>query len=383
MWLSHVLLRLLFAALGMPSYQLTPFEVGQVVAHMHHNLTALQISRIIYKGDGKSRFSERAIKTCMDALHADPSWKGQRQEGSGAPRKTTKRQDAQIVDAMYKYRGQQKVNVAWLKKRYVWARGLSDTAVAERLRDAGLQYLRRRRKFIVEATYIDERLEYCASVKRKRQSTLDKWAYTDGTVFFLDRTAEENEHTQRAALGSMVWRNADGSDALYTDCVGPSTYKKAQGHPVRVWGMLANGKLNIEVLDQGDVMNKDLYSDLIDEKFPQWLGGCEYIVQDFESCLRSEDALEAFERIGVEVLPDYPRSSQDFNAIENAWDLLRRRLDTTLPRALEDRDSFVARLREAVRWINRYRKNRLEELSRNQKVRCLECQELGGGRTSW
>jgi hypothetical protein len=367
----------------MSTYQLTPFEVGQVFAHMHHNLTALQISRVIFKGDGKSRFSERAVKTCMDALEADPTWKGQRQEGSGAPRKTTKRQDAQIVGAMYKYRGEQKVSVAWLKKRYLWARDLSDTALAERLRDAGYEYLRRRRKFLVEQTYIQERLEYCGSVKRKRQATLDNWAYTDGTVFYLDRTADENEHTQRAALGCMVWRKADGTDALYADCVGPSIYKKAQGHPVRVWGVLANGKLHIEVLEQGDVMNKDLYSDLIDEKFPDWLDGCEYIAQDFESCLRSEDALEAFKRIGVALVPDYPRSSQDFNAIENAWDLLRRRLDTTLPRALEDRDSFIARLREAVRFVNRYRKTRLEELSRNQKVRCLECEELDGARTSW
>lgn len=365
------------------TYQLTPFEVGQVKAHMHHKLTALQISRIIFKGDGKSRFSENAIKNCMVALGADKKWKGVRKAGSGAPRKTTAAQDKQIGDAIYKYRGRFKVTVAWLKKRYLWARELSDSAVEKRLGDAQLAYLRRRRKYKVATTYIAERLAYCASVKRKRQATLDNWAYTDGTVFYLDRTAEENESTQRAALGSMVWRKADGTDSLYADCVGPSGYSKAQGKPVRIWGMLANGKLNVTVLDEGDVMNNDLYSDLIDEKFPDWLGGCEYLVQDFEACLRSEGALAAFRRVGVELVADYPRSSQDFNAIENAWDLLRRRLDTTLPRALEDRHSFVARLLEAVRFVNKYRKARLEELSRNQKVRCQECEDLDGGRTSW
>ena len=367
----------------MSTYQLTPFEVGQVKAHMHHQLTALQISRIILKGDGKSRFSENAIKNCMVALGADKKWKGARQAGSGAPRKTTAAQDKQIEGAIYKYRGRYKVTVAWLKKRYLWARELSDSAVETRLGAAGLAYLRRRRKYKVATTYIAERLVYCASVKRKRQATLDNWAYTDGTVFYLDRTAEENESTQRAALGSMVWRRADGTDSLYADCVGPSGYSKAQGKPVRVWGMLANGKLNITVLDEGDVMNNDLYSELIDEKFSDWLRGCEYLVQDFEACLRSEGALAAFKRVGVELVADYLRSSQDFNAIENAWDLLRRRLDTTLPRALEDRDSFVARLWEAVRFVNKYRKARLEELSRNQKVRCQECEDLDGGRTSW
>ena len=367
----------------MSKCQLTSFEAGQVLARMHHQLSALQISRIIFKGDGKSRFSETAVKNCMDGLKADPAWNGRRQPGSGAPRKTTPRQDKQIVDAIEKYRGRFKVTVAWLKKRYLWARDLSNFAMEARLDEAGYAYLRRRRKFLVEAIYIPERLAYCASVKRKHQATLDKWAYTDGTVFYLDRTAEENEHTQRAALGCMVWKKADGTDALYADCVGPSTYKKAQGKPVRVWGMLANGKLHIDVLDEGEVMNNDLYSTLVDEKFPDWLGGCEYLVQDFEACLRSDHALEAFQRVGVELVPDYPRSSQDFNAIENAWDLLRRRLDTTLPRAREDRDSFVARLWEAVRFVNRYRKDRLEELSRNQKVRCSECEQLKGARTSW
>lgn len=364
-------------------YQLTPFEAGQILAHMHHELTALQISRIIFKGDGKSRFSETAVKKCMAALESDSAWKGQRQPGSGAPRKTTTRQDKQIEDAIWKYRGKFKVTVAWLKKRYLWARDLSNFTLEKRLDDAGLSYLRRRKKFLVEEIYVAERLAHCGSVKRKRQTTLDKWAYTDGTVFYLDRTAEENEHTQRAALGSKVWRKTDGTDALYADCVGPSSYKKAQGKPVRIWGMLANGKLHIEVLDEGDVMNNDLYGNLIDEKFPDWLGGCEYLVQDFEACLRSDDALQAFERIGVELVEGYPRSSQDFNAIENAWDLLRRRLDTTLPRAGEDRDSFVDRLCEAVRFVNKFRKKRLEELSRNQKVRCQECEDLDGARTSW
>ena len=365
------------------TYQMSPFEVGQVFAHMHHNLSALQISRIMYKGDGKSQFSETAVKNCMDGLKSDKKWRGERQKGSGAPRKTTAKQDAQIENAIYKYRGKFKVTVAWLKKRYLWARSLSDTAVEERLADAGLAYLRRRRKFLVESIYIPERLRYCDSVKRKRQSTLDNWAYTDGTVYYLDRTAAENEHTQRAALGCMVWRKADGSDAMYADCVGPSGYKKAQGHPVRVWGVLANGKLHIQVLDIGEVMNKELYVELVEDQFPQWLGGCEYLVCDFEACLRSEDALEALDRIGVELVADYPRSSQDFNAIENAWDLLRQRLDETLPRTLEDRDSFIARLEEAVVFLNRYRKKRLEELSRNQKQRCLDCEKLEGARTSW
>ena len=101
----------------MSRYQLAPVEVGQVFAHMHHKLTALQISRVTHKGDGKSRFSETAVKSCMVALEADPVWRGQRKKGSGAPRKTTATQDKQIEDAIFKYRGRFKVTVAWCKKK--------------------------------------------------------------------------------------------------------------------------------------------------------------------------------------------------------------------------------------------------------------------------
>jgi len=364
-------------------YQFTPFLVGQVYAHMHHELTALQISRIILKGDGKSRFGEKAVKACMDALDSDPSWNGERRKGSGAPRKTTKRQDKQIVDAIYKFRGRAKVTVAWLQKRYVWARELGNTAVEERLDDAGLSYLRRRNKSLVEATYIPERLDYCEMVKRMHQATLDLWAYTDGTVFYLDRTVEEHEHARRAALGTMVWRQTDGGDALYADCAGPSCYAKGQGQPIRVWGVLAEGKLNIVVLDRGDVMNTDLFCDLVDTKFSGWLGGCVHLVEDFERSIRSDGAVAAFDRVGVKLVPGYPRCSQDFNAIENVWHLLRVRLAETMPVAREMRDEFIVRLHSAVVFINRYRKNRIEELSRNQKVRCRECVELKGARTSW
>ncbi len=42
----------------------------------------------------------------------------------------------------------------------------------------------------------------------------------------------------------------------YEDCVGPSSYWKAQGLPVRVWGLLANGVLHITVLPEGNCMNR-------------------------------------------------------------------------------------------------------------------------------
>ena len=211
------------------SFHFSPFEVGQIKAHVHHGLTAAAISRILVKADGESQWCRQAVQDQIDKLVADPTWRGERKEGSMRPRKTTVKQDGQILRMLIKLRKKRKVTVGLLKQKFLWARALSNTALAERLHDAGLAYLRRRRKSLIPEKYVLPRVEYCRNVKRKHQNTLDQWAYSDGTVIYLDRTVEESESTQRAAMGTHVWRFADGSDALYHDCIGPSTYAKAQG----------------------------------------------------------------------------------------------------------------------------------------------------------
>ena len=369
----------------MSGYQFTPFEIGQVKAHVHHGLGAAEIARILVKADGKTHWSDNAVQKQIEKLEEQPKWRGERQEGSMRPRKTTAKQDKQMVSLLLKRRGEQKVTVAVLRKKLRWAKCLSDSALEERLRDAGLAFLRRRRKCLVPKKYVKDRLSYCLNVKRKHQSTLDQWAYSDGTVFYLDRTEADNESTQRAALGTRVWRMADGSDALYYDCIGPSSYAKGQGVAVRIWGLLAAGVLNVYVLEEREVMDRWLYVELIEDYFPQWLKGCSYLVQDFERCLHSEEPKAALEDIGVELVGDYPKCSQDFNAIENAWKILRDRLDETLPQGRETRDAFVRRLKTAVVWVNQNKASELEYLSRNQKERASDCLRMKpkGSRTKW
>ncbi len=71
--------------------------------------------------------------------------------------------------------------------------------------------------------------------------------------------------------------------------------------PVRVWGMLSEGKVYIEVLEAGDIMNEDVYTELIEDRFEAWLGSSRYLVQDFEKCLRGDGPLLALEQLGVEI----------------------------------------------------------------------------------
>ena len=366
-------------------YQLTQFDVGQVKAHMHHGLGSTAISNIMVKADGQSNFSEQAILDAMNKLRSNPRWRGERAPGSGAPRKTSEKQDKEVIKWLLKQRGKQIVVVATLKREFVYLRKFSDDLVRDRLHDAELHWLRRPGKALVAKEYLQERVDYCHAVKRKHDSVLKKWCYTDGTVFYLDRTDAEAENSQRGALGVMVWRRSTNRDAMHEDCIGPSAYSKGQGMPVRVWGMLAMGILHIHILEEGEVMNQDVYAELVEDKFEEWAGNCEHLVSDFERCLRTDLSLHQLSKANLKLVEGYPRSSQDFNAIENAWKLVRDRLNVTMPRCLEHRDEFVKRLASAVKWINCHRSDQLWRLSPDQKKRADKClaSKPPGGRTTY
>ena len=81
----------------MAGYQLSAFEIGQIKAHVYHGLGAAQIARILVKADGKTHWSDNAVQTQIDKLDEKPNWRGERREGSMRPRKTSAKQDAQIV----------------------------------------------------------------------------------------------------------------------------------------------------------------------------------------------------------------------------------------------------------------------------------------------
>ena len=122
---------------------------------------------------------------------------------------------------------------------------------------------------------------------------------TDGTVYYLDRSTAEAEGSKRRSLGTHVWRRSDNKDAKYQDCLGPSSYSKGQGIPVKVWGMLAMGILHIHILEPGESMNEIFYTELIEDKFEEWCGNCEFLVCDYEKCLRCDAAVHALSNLSV------------------------------------------------------------------------------------
>ena len=266
-------------------------------------------------------------------------------------------------------------------------RALSKHTIERRLGEAGLAWLRRRKKALVPTAHKPARLLWAKWVARRPPAELARWAYTDGTCFYLARSSGEVEDKSRAALGPYVWRQASGNDSLYEECIGPSACWKGQGVPVRVWGVLAHGVLHVTVLPQNQCMNRLRYQEVIAKKFPGWIKASfgvqkrgVFLVQDHERCLWSREPREAMEDIGVVLLKNYPKCSQDLNPIETAWRELRRRLGESQPACLEGRDEFIARLRAAVSWLNRNESDLLRRLCNCQVEWAQDVRAQQGGR---
>ena len=100
---------------------MTPFEIGQIKAPLHDGVGPAEIARIITKVDGHHP-SQPSVSDAAEKLREDPSWRGERQSGSGRPRATSPALDKAIVDIFFRHRGSAKVTVAFIKKRIVAAR---------------------------------------------------------------------------------------------------------------------------------------------------------------------------------------------------------------------------------------------------------------------
>jgi transposase len=355
----------------------------------------VEIARLVTKTDGTNPVVH-AVDLVIARMKADSEWRGETDSSAaGRPASLTELHKKQLADLVFRERGKARVTIPLCKKRLPFLRRVSDMTVCRALHEAGLAWITRRMKTAVPQETKLARVEYCKWLLSKQQRTLGRFAYTDGTTFYLARTFVENADKKRAALGKHVWRMANGKDGLWDENVGPSLYAKGQGLPVKIWGFLGNGHVEYYVLpvDPGNStktthMNGDRYEWLVTNKFASWRQACfeddepVSLVQDRERCLWQERNLKALRQTGCPAV-DHPKHSPDLNAIEGWWKLLRQRLEVTEPEEFEGRAGFLVRLRRAATWLNSNRGAQVLQLCTNQKQRAHEVIALSGAKSRW
>ena len=368
--------------------RLTPFLRGAIYSLFLAGLPEEEIVATVKKPDGINP-SLTAVRYTIKLCQAmgGMAWDGVLQTRAGRPQETSHALDRSIVRLVFKYRGRAKVTTDFVQKRIRAARLVSKRTVQRRLVAAGLKWLTRRRKSLVTSIHKPPRMKWAHWVLRRTIDTLGRWAFSDGTVFYLARTPAEKEHTSRGALGTRVWRAASGHDALFEDCVGPSAYWKGQGAPVRVWGLLFRGVLFITVLPIEERMNRKWYAWIIEHRFRPWVdktagaGTRVFLVQDHERALWTDEPRQAMRCFGVDLLTNFPKCSQDINPIEVAWRELRSRLAAKEPRKFESRAAFIVRLRRSVGWVNQHRAGYFMHLCSAQKEWARDVLAAKGART--
>ena len=397
---------------GMSFSRLDEFARGEISGMGKAGFTAGDIAKKVYKGDGKHP-TKRAVATVLKNLKKNPKWRGKNSSAGGRPSKLSDAVRKKLYNLVLKNRGSAVVTVKFCQKALPALRKVSATTVSRALHDAGLAWLRRRRKQWVPKEHKEARKKYAKWLLGKNLQTFKKFAFVDGTTFYLARTDDEAAQQERRRLGAHVWRMSTGKDGLFDDNVGPSLYAASQGRPVKVWGYFANGKLQYHVLPlvqkkpkkgakkvaakkkkakkekTTSNMNGARYQKMAKDLFPRWATKCwgrakparVLLVQDHERCLWAESSLRAAKDAGCDVVKNFPKSSPDLNHVENVWAFLRQKLEGNAPTGRETRGQFLRRLSRTVAGINKSKA--LLGLWANHKERAAEVLKLKGAKTSW
>ena len=218
--------------------RLDAFARGQIWGLHCAGVPVWQIAAQVAKKDG-ALVSPRAVDKVISRKRRFPAWRGTDSSAGGRPPAITDAQKRELVRHVFRERGRAVVTVRYCKVRLPFLRPLTKSTVCRYLHEAGLANLTRRLKTGVPPTHQAARVEYCQWLLAKQKRTLARFAYTDGTTFYLARGPVEFDGKKRAALGKFVWRMSSGKDGLHGDNIGGSLYVKAQGKPVKTWGSSA------------------------------------------------------------------------------------------------------------------------------------------------
>ena len=127
----------------------------------------------------------------------------------------SKQEEKQLIAFVFNERCKAVATAGYCQKRLDCLRRVSTQTVRNYLHKAGLAWLRRRGKSWVPSEIKTARAKQCEWILSHRQPSLDRWAYVDGTTFYLARGPLEHEGKQRVALGHAMYRMANGKDVLW------------------------------------------------------------------------------------------------------------------------------------------------------------------------
>ena len=131
--------------------RLTPLQRGMIYMGVLVGMTSSDISAKVAKGDGGKPSAQTVADTARQAeANGGSCWDGVLQGHAGRPRKKKLCSlDKEITKLVLKKRGSAQVTAEYVWKVIRAARKVSLRTIQRRLREAGLRWLRRRRKTLL------------------------------------------------------------------------------------------------------------------------------------------------------------------------------------------------------------------------------------------
>ena len=134
----------------------------------------------------------RAVDAILAHAHADPACAGTNSSAGGRRRELSPSAEIQLQRFLEAEVGVSRVTIPFCRKRLPFLRRLSEESGRLALRRLGLAWRLRRCNTAVLKKHRSSRVAYCRWVLPPPQSELNRWAYIDGTTFYLARTEAES-----------------------------------------------------------------------------------------------------------------------------------------------------------------------------------------------
>jgi len=250
-----------------------------------------------------------------------------RKKNSGRPPKLTEKDKRNILRAVQKLRvscgyftsGKIKVEANLSNK-------VSNRTIRRVLNNAGYKYLRSRKKGLLKASDLKNRLKFCRMIKKKK---LGKTFWTEGISFYLDGKGYEfktNPNDEARAPKACQWRRK--SEGLE---FGLTAKGKKEGAVNRNFMVGISYNKGVVLCEEyfGAINGKKMVR-IVDEHFPQAFEnsidpkGKRFLT---DNCPRQtcKVAMAAYDRVNAKVFRIPPRSP-DLNPIENFFHLVTNKL---------------------------------------------------------